>query len=327
MIVIPQPLRELAPDNLLNHRSQRFDGTGFEVPLARFSPSDVHILKRIYAAVQELGLLLQRMSHAPEYPALEAYVRGLDTNALLVDAGRIANEAIDPAVRKAAHDIRGGGLSVLTGTSGLLDIIPGTPELLRKCAEAARDHAKIMRSLVPDLDPEVRALDEADKAHDIGHFVDKWHGAVIKCREKSVAVRVHCGFRGMVSARCLETSSVDRVLYNYVNNAVRFAEDGQVDLWIFLTAQGLTRWVVSNPITPANAAYLRTAVSDLARLYAGGVTQGGTGIGLLNCAELVADCFGLESPVDAVNRGYLGAALHGNDYRAWFHWPVFQPSL
>lgn len=138
-----------------------------------------------------------------------------------------------------------------------------------------------------------------------------------------MAVAVRCSFAGAVSARCLETASIDRVVYNLVNNAARFAADRAVTLWVFPVAPGLTRWVVENRIAPDQAAFLTDRVGgDLGRLFAGGVTRGGTGVGLANCAEIVADCFGLESPGEAVGRGYLGAAAVNYTYRAWFHWPV-----
>ncbi|MBN8611715.1 MAG: hypothetical protein J0L92_14065 [Deltaproteobacteria bacterium] len=41
-----------------------------------------------------------------------------------------------------------------------------------------------------------------------------------------------------------------------------------------------------------------------------------------NCGEVVAACFGLESPADAVRGKYLGAKAVGLEFYAWFHWPT-----
>ncbi|VTR91630.1 Uncharacterized protein OS=Crocosphaera watsonii WH 0005 GN=CWATWH0005_3458 PE=4 SV=1 [Gemmata massiliana] len=330
MPAVPDLLYKLAPTALPSRRSERFDGAGYEVPLARFTSPDREILDHVYQGVNGLPLLWQRMRHAPEYIALEAYIRRVGGGALLAEASRLgeatlAAGATDPAIRKAVHDIRGGGLTVLLGTADLLDILPGDRGLMRKCVDAARDHAKIMRNLLPDIDPEVRAADEATKAHGIDHFTSKWDGMATRGPHGPVSVGVQCSFGGAISARCLETSSIDRVVYNYVNNAVRFAAGGAVTVWIFPLHDGLTRWVVQNAIAAEQAAFLGERVGDLGRLFAGGITRGGTGVGLANCAEIVADCFGLSSPAEAVKRGYLGAATEGSDYYTWFHWPAYAP--
>ncbi|QJW97051.1 histidine kinase [Frigoriglobus tundricola] len=327
MSAIPDVLHDLAPTTLPNRRSERFDGAGYEVPLTRFDPADREILEHVYQTVNGLPQLWYPMRDAPDYPALEEYIRRVGRGPLLADAGRLGRAlAGDAAVRKAVHDVRGGGLTVLLGTADLLGLVPGDRDLIRRCVDAARDHAKIMRNLFPDLDPVVRAADEATKAHGIDHFTAKWDGMATRGPAGPVSVGVRCAFAGAISARCLETSSIDRVVYNYVNNAVRFAAGGAVTVWIFPVAAGLTRWVVQNAIAPDQAAFLgeRTG-ADLGRLFAGGITRGGTGVGLANCAEIVADCFGLSSPTEAVARGYLGAATRDTDYYSWFHWPTYEP--
>ncbi len=320
---VPQELLDLAPVALPNYRTHRFDGAGYEVPLARFAPDDRAILVRLYAAVDGLPRLTR--AAGPAGPTVEAFIRGADR--LIPDAQQlgVATRSAggeDAAVRKAVHDIRGGGLAVVIGSAGLLDLLPDDPGIVRACVDAARDHAKIMRNLLPEIDPVVREADEAAKAHDIRHFAAKWDGMAVRRGDDSVAVAVRCSFAGSISARCLETSSIDRVVYNLINNAVRFAADGAVVVWIFPVGEGLVRWVVENRVAADQRVFLATAAPDLGRLYAGGVTRGGTGVGLANCAELVADCFGLTDSAEAVAGGYLGAVTRGDRYLAWFHWPA-----
>ncbi|QJW98526.1 ATP-binding protein [Frigoriglobus tundricola] len=332
MLTIPRSLYELAPTTLASNRSERFDGAGYEVPSAHFAPPDRILLDRVYRAINGLPLLWNSMRHAPDYTALEDYVRRVEAEALMNDAKHLgeatrATGAYTPAVRNALHDIRGGGLTVFLGTAELLGMVPGDRDMIRRCVDAARDHAKIMRNLLPDIDPVVRAADEATKAHGIDHFTSKWDGMATQGPTGPVSVGVQCAFEGAISARCLETSSIDRVVYNYVNNAVRFAAGGAVTLWVFPVADGLTRWVVQNAIAPDQSAFLaEKAGPGFERLFAGGVTRGGTGVGLANCAEIVADCFGLPSPAEAVRHGYLGATTQGTDYHSWFHWPAYSPT-
>jgi signal transduction histidine kinase len=323
MCPVPDVLLSLAPTDLPTLRVARFDGTGCEVPLARFAPDDREILTRLYAAVKEVHAL--RLSGGPVAASLEQLVvaaadgRLMAAASALGEATRSAGRAT-PEVYRALHDVRGGGLTVFLGAADLLAAAPGDRGLLRMAADAARDHAKIMRNLLPDIDPAGRAADEAAKPHGIDHFTTKWAGARVG---PAATVAVRCVFAGDVSARCLETASVDRVVYNYVNNAARFSADGAVTLWVVPAGDGLSRWVVQNAIAPDQAAFLAERVGgDLGRLFRGGITRGGTGIGLANCADVVADCFGLEGPAEALQSGYLGAALRGPDFYAWFHWPA-----
>jgi len=80
----------------------------------------------------------------------------------------------------------------------------------------------------------------------------------------------------------MKASAVDRVVYNYVNNATRFSAGG-------------------------------------------GLTRGGNGLGLSNCADFVAAAFGLPD-IDAALRGrYLGAVVEDGWYLAWAHWPALYP--
>lgn len=48
------------------------------------------------------------------------------------------------------------------------------------------------------------------------------------------------------------------------------------------------------------------------------------GVGLVNCADVVADCFGLPTPAEAVAGGYIGATLRGDRFLVWFHWPKYE---
>lgn len=332
MDTIPSELYEFAPANLESNRSERFDGSGYEVPSDHFVALDQVLLDNIYRAINGLPLLWSTMQHNPDYPSLEAYIQQsggpklLDQVHRLGEATRLTGN-FTPTVRKAVHDIRGGGLTMFLGMAELLGMSPGNREMIRRCVDAARDHAKIMRNLLPDIDPVVRAADEATKAHWIDHFTSKWDNMAAQGPTGPVNVSVKCTFEGAISARCLETSSIDRVVYNFVNNAVRFAASQKVTLWVFPVSDRMTRWVVQNTIVADQAEFLaQKAGPRLELLFAGGVTRGGTGVGMANCAEIVADCFGITSPAQAVRQGYIGATTHDREFFSWFHWPSYAPA-
>ena len=229
----------------------------------------------------------------------------------------------DNTMRKAIHDIRGGGLTALTGYAALVKYMPHDDEIVRQAVYLARDHAKMMRNVIPDLDMPTRAADESSKLHAIEEFVDKWQGFTFNLSQKNVRVLAYSTYAGYITSRCLETSAVDRVLYNYINNAARFAATDQVRLTVLEVAPGLTRWVVANELSAEQQAWLQKNLEDdLTPLFQGGYTRGGHGIGLSSCTDIVAASFGVE-PGMALAQQYLGAAVYNGTFYAWFHWPAY----
>jgi hypothetical protein len=199
--------------------------------------------------------------------------------------------------------------------------------MARNALCAARDHAKIMRAGFPALDPDRYAADEAARVHAIDGFVKTWKGMSVRQGERVVSVGVECEYSGAITGRCLETAAIDRVMYNYVNNAVRFTADGYVGVWIFRVGRELVRWVVHNTLSADDRAWLdRATGGDPRMLFRGGTTRGGNGIGLSGCADVVAACFGLDAS-EAVRKGHLGARADATGYYAWFHWPSFTGTL
>jgi hypothetical protein len=191
----------------------------------------------------------------------------------------------------------------------------------------ARDHAKMMRNALHDLDIPIRMADESAKLHPITDFVDKWNGLTMQIGLNEVQFMAESSFDGFVANRCLETSAVDRILYNYINNAARFTVDGRVNLHIIPINDGLLRWAVINTVSDDQQARLRDKVGvDLDKLFLGGYTRGGHGIGLSSCADFVASSFGLADGASAVAEKYLGAKVADGRYYAWFHWPAYIPS-
>jgi len=58
------------------------------------------------------------------------------------------------------------------------------------------------------------------------------------------------------------------------------------------------------------------------RLFAGGFTTGGSGLGMSICAQFVANAYGLQDTAQALDERYLGASRLDDCFVAWFHWPV-----
>lgn len=331
-MTIPQELLALAPEDLINYRSTRYEGDGFNVTLKDFVPEDAALLIRLYNTVRKIYDLWLYMKDTPNYELVgQQIMKDLGSDQFRISVQAIGSATYDlqepsPLMRKVLHDIRGGALSVLIGLATLLELndIPDDTTYIKQAITMARDHAKMMRNAIEDIDPVVRQADESIKVHSISEFVDKWRDLNFEIAKKSIKIEVNCTFEGNITNRCLETSAIDRILYNYINNAARFTADNRVYLTIFPMGDNLVRWVVQNSILERQKLWLKENVGDnLGALFQGGITRGGHGIGLSNCADFVAATFGTNDPDEAIEKKYLGAQIIDDQYYAWFHWPAY----
>lgn len=334
----PDIYTQLAPTTLKNYRRERYDGGGFHITLNRMTAEDASLVKTLYQSLRAIYDIWLYMRDAPNYPLLQEQIRRLGTPDFLAlarslgrdtrDRDESHNHEPDALTQKAFHDIRGGGLTALTGYTQLIDRISDDrlrQQYLQQAVYLARDHAKMMRNILPDIDPTIREADEGLKLHKINEFVDKWRGFNFDLQQKQVSVLAHSDFTGYVTNRCLETSAVDRILYNYINNAARFAASDTIRLTVIPIGDKLTRWVVENEISDDQQQWLtETLGGDLGKLFFGSFTRGGNGIGLSNCTDLVAASFGIDNQ-QAIEGHYLGAEVQAGTYYAWFHWPAYIP--
>ncbi|MCB0190660.1 MAG: HAMP domain-containing histidine kinase [Anaerolineae bacterium] len=328
-------LQNIIPNNLTNYRTARYEGDGFNVTLKDFVPEDAALIVRVYNTVKKIYDLWLYMKDAPNYELMGKQIEQLGSDRFLRSVHAIGSATYDlqeptPLLRKVIHDVRGGGLSVLIGLATLLNRDTSDKiAYIKQSITAACDHAKLMRNAIEDIDPLVREADESIKVHPVTDFVDKWRDLEFAVSKTPVKVEVECTFEGNVTNRCLETSSIDRILYNYINNAARFTVDNRVRLTILPVGDNLVRWVVQNSISERQKDWLHEKVGEnLGDLFRGGITRGGHGIGLSNCADFVAAAFGTRDADEAIEQKYLGAHIIDDQYYAWFHWPAYfaQPS-
>ena len=323
-------LRTLAREDMPVYRSERYDGSGFSLSLKDLAAEDAKSLQSIYERVDRVYTTWLAEGKPERSPTLEEALAQIDSDDLAA-AGRalgavtLEDEQTSRRISKAFHDLKSGALNGLVGYLQLLPMLEvekrGT--YIQKLVYLARDYAKIARNLVHDLDPEARREDEREQIHTVDHFLRNWQDFVFRQGAAERRVEVECLYEdGKVTNRCLETSTVDRVLYNLLGNAGRFSTDSIRLTVMAVGSHPLLRWVVENPIDDEQGRWLEEHVGeDLSPLFLGGLTRGGTGLGLRNCAEIVVEGFGLGSPREAVERGYLGARLIDSVYYSWFHWP------
>lgn len=322
-------LLNLAPTNLVNRRSDRYDGSGYSVSLHEFAETDVSIIKTIYQQINQIYQRWLTIRNRTDISSIQQLIIDLNQSDFIDIAQKMGQETYkqrpdDPAIRKIIHDIKGGCLNSLIGYAHLLSKQPTNDLFIRKAVFLARDHGKMMRNALVDIDPDQRQLDEQAKIHSIQDYVEKLQDCIYGNQDKPIQILIQCIYEGHISNRCMETSAIDRILYNYINNAARFAADSTVSVFIFPINDQFIRWVIVNSIDREQANWLADQFnSDLSPLFQEGITKGGHGIGLSTCADFISSCFGIHPPQKAVKEGYLGATVYNQHFYGWFHWPPY----
>lgn len=331
-MALPSPLTELQASDLPVRRSDRYAGGDFSIHLADLESDDVELLHSLYRTVREIYDVRLYMGTSPDFDILRELLRSAaQCGAPARQLGKATygrERDLNPMVKRTLHDVRAGGLSAMLGYIEMMvmDDEPLTDEEIDMCVGLARDHAKMMRNGVEDLDPWIRKADERISLHSVEADLQKWNGALFPLERKAVRVECNGACEGYVSNRCLETSSVDRILYNLINNAARFTTDDRVRLQVDNLDNRLVRWVVSNKIGADQAAWLQEQLgNDVGKLFEGGLTRGGTGVGLNNCTRLVCLSFGLSEDREAIRDGYIGGCVEQDTFYSWFHWPLYAP--
>ncbi len=322
----PRPTFSVSPPHNWTLPPTRYDGGGFGVEMAAFHEEDAGLLRRVHDHAQEVYVTWLRVRDRRDWSALHSRCEALGHGNFSGMGSRLGVEtlATDPPkdVRNVLHDVRGGALAAMILEAHLL-AGPDDFEALERIALLGRDHAKMMRNAVVDLDTALRDADKTEKPHSVADLLARWDDRPYPSKD-GPRVQVDLLTDAGVATRCLEASAVDRVLYNLLNNAVRHTADDRVRIACWDADEGLLQFVVTNSVRPEERTWLEKKVGadSLAALFSRGVTHGGTGIGMHNVASFVAAAFGMRNGGIAVSKGYAGASIDGAGFHAWFHWPA-----
>ena len=276
---------------------------------------------------ERLGRLYQALVAADEVESFTRYWERVDLLQTRRDVQKLGHGVIDRNERtqKAIHDLRGGSLFVLTSLTA--EEIESFFEFA-EFRSFAREQAKLMRGMIPFLDPErARIEEETIQVHTVSKLLEGWQNRLLVRDRKPIRVEVVNQFEGAITCRCVETSAFDRVLINLTNNAARFApEETTVELVSFQASELLCRVCVLNSIDTTQKDWLTEKLDDNGlRLFQVGVTRGSTGLGLGSTADVLAQVFGIFDTDKLVRSGYLGTGLVEGRFCAWFHWPLYLP--
>lgn len=172
------------------------------------------------------------------------------------------------------------------------------------------------------LDDAKREDDLQIKIHGTDFIVEKWQGATLHGTERDIRIVVECPVPTAISECCVEFGALDRILYNLINNACRHAAADSIRLILMPVPNGdgdNVRFVLLNSVSPSDLAHLQTL--GMESLFEEGTSTTGSGYGLAIATEFVTHAYGLKSAAQAIEGGYLGAAMVEEDFAAWFHWP------
>lgn len=324
MIHAPAPSRDellgLVPLDAIQPRPQPYHGDSVAAPLGALDPADVAVIRGLYD-------LLGALYHAEDVEAVRAATAAHGLRDLVAQVRVLGMTLASDALGKVYHDIRGGSLTALLMLLDLADAgRAGQPDI-EQIFILVRDHRKIMRNTLPELDPEGYARDLDPCEHDAALLVHKWSDTAYRIDEAAaVRIRFDCEFAGGISECCMEFAALDRVIYNLINNAARFSADGVVEVAVLPlddAPETNLRFAVSNRVAPGHRDRLRAELGeDLSRVFSGGYTTGGHGYGLQICGDFITHGYGLDSLRLALAGGYLGARLVRDHFVAWFHWPA-----
>jgi signal transduction histidine kinase len=321
----------LAPADLRVCGHGRYTAEDERQLLENFAGPDRIILAETYGRLLELFLaikpvlleqervqnLLRQFAESENFSELFLQTQNLGKSAL-ADASR-------PAVARAIHDLRGGALQALICR---LELFKEGIEVdgMQSVFFLLRDHLKIMRNCIADLDPIRFVEDRAKKNHDAQLLVEKWTQTDFYGASTPVAVDFECRYAGHLCESCLEFSTLDRIIYNLMNNAAKYTADGVISFFVLPVPEPLpksVRFVICNAVSVQQQATLQDRFSsNLSDIYRGGFTTGGHGLGLRIAADFCCSAYGLSDFQRGQDGHYFGASFLRDRFVAWFHWPI-----
>ena len=309
----------LAPATLTNCRSTRYCADEQAIHLAALSANDRAIVVSLYELLGELLRVLPK-GELEDPSALRELLARRDPSMALEQVRRLGADAHEPRLQVIIHDLRGGAMSTLFVHLARLSHLPCRVEIARALFLAARDHRKMMRNLIDDLDPENRARDLGIRPHSLGDLVRALRDFTAESVNGVVTVEVICQDECTISESCVECAALDRAAYNLLNNAVAYGEP-PIRAWLVRLAHDL-RVVVANGISATHGETLRATLEKEPAALFGAFTTSGSGHGLRIVCELVGRAYGVPSIATLATEGYLGAKIEQGAFVSWFHWPL-----
>jgi signal transduction histidine kinase len=318
-----ETIAQLAPSPLENCRSTRYRADEQAIELSALAPADRPVVVQIYAMLQELEGIVGGDAGLDDPAPLLAFVARHDVGELVHRIRRLgAEQQDDEHLAEAIHDIRGGALSALVVHLLRLGRVPYRSDIARTLFIATRDHMKMMRNVLRDLDLVARERDLTLRPHSLGELARALREfTATAAGDEPVVVAVDCTVEGIIAESCVECAAIDRVAYNLLNNAARYASRPTIDAWLLTTESDL-RVAIANSISPEQRSVVTEQLAASPTSLFGSFTTSGSGYGLRIVSELVGRAYGIASIETLTKAGYVGARVVDDSFVTWFHWPL-----
>lgn len=290
--------------------------------LDSFPNEDREIIAALYAILCELEGLLGKEGALDDPAPLVSFVSRHPISDLVHRVQRVgAQSRGDARLAEAVHDIRGGALSAMFVLLARVGRARFETATARAIFIMVRDHMKMMRNLVLDLDAAARERDLSFLPHSLGDLASALREFTASVDGQPVAVEVECSDQRVIAESCVECSAIDRVAYNLMNNAARYTAQPAIHAWLVTSATDL-RVVIANSTSVERRAVVAAVLDDDAASLFGSFTTSGSGYGLRIVSELVSRAYGVARTDTLLQHGYVGARIIEENFVTWFHWPL-----
>ncbi len=306
-------------------RSVRYRGEDRAVRLSAMPAEEAHRVQALYALLQRTDAAIRAVPGDAD--AAQEIAEAFDLERALQVARSLgaSSGALPDDVRQSWHDVRGGAL-----TSLLIEIQRArtrrTANGLRALRVLTADHLKVMRNALLELDDAKRNADLAPAEHAIERLEETLARVTGEGPAGGVRVAIQRTFVGGVTMSCVELGALDRAALNVVNNAVRHAATGRVEIGLVPASEGPDPDLcicVANAIEPEHASRLKQRFGeDLERIFLEPFSTTGSGDGLKITVDFVSAAYGLVRAEDAVRSGLVGATIDEAWFLAWLKWPA-----
>jgi len=165
-------------------------------------------------------------------------------------------------------------------------------------------------------------MDMREKPHRSDLIIEKWRGL----RTEQLEVHFTGDLSVEIASCCMEFATLDRVLYNLVNNAIRHGEGSAVEMYMLpdqaAKPEHLFLGVKNKMSDTGKAGLMERFGSNWSELFRSGYTTGGSGFELSICADCVSRAYQVHTFEALVAGRYLGAEARGDAFLAWVFWPL-----
>jgi signal transduction histidine kinase len=317
----PEILSGLAPAELENRRAPRYRSEEQALELRAFGSTNRDVVVSLYAFLAELAETVHGAPDLADPAPLLAFVTRHDVRGFVQRVQGLRVEGRDDHLAEALHDVRGGAMTPLFLQLTRLTRGPYRAEMARALLIYTRDHMKMMRNVVSDLDPAGRARDLAPLPHSLDDLARAMAEFTATLGDQPIVVDVSCMGEAVIADSCVECAAIDRVAYNFLNNAVRYAEQPRIAVGLAVLDHDL-RVAVANSIAPRHRATLVELLAKQPTALFEGYTTSGSGHGLRIVGDLVGRAYGVPSTKALIEGGYVGAKILEDGFLGWFHWPL-----